>query len=161
MNTHTTLDFFHHHLTTLEKLILGIPDERMAEQFPGLPNHPAWIVPHLCLGMQFGLAMLGREGFCPEDWQAIAGMGSTPTTNRAEYPHSVAALEHYRKGHDLLTMAVKSASPADFTATNPIAPARSFFPTVGHGILYVTTLHDAHHQAQLSAWKRAAGLAKS
>lgn len=160
MNTHAALDFFHHHLTTLEKLLDGVPDERWAEQPGGIRNHPAWTVPHLCMGIEFGLAMLGKDGFCPEDWGPLTGGGSTPHTDRAAYPHASAAIEHYRKGHDLLTMAVKDASPEALAAENPIEPARAFFPTVGHGILYVTTMHDAHHQAQLIAWKRAAGLVK-
>lgn len=160
MDTHTVLDTFHHHLTALERLLEDVPDKRMAEQHGGVRNHPAWTVPHLCLGIQFGLAMLGRDGFCPDDWKATCGMGSEPVTDRATYAHASIAMEHCRRGHDLLTIAMKETHPTTFAKKNPIAPARSYFPTVGHGILYITTVHDAHHQAQLGIWKRAAGLMK-
>lgn len=161
MNEDIALHFFTGALQQLEGLLRDVPDQRWAEQPAGIRNHPAWTLGHLCCGHHFALTMLGRDSDVPKQWLKSMRVGSIPLADRSAYPSGDELWRHYRAGHVSVEQAVRAAGADDFARENPVEAARSYFPTVGHGVTYFLLMHEPIHIGQLVTWKRAAGLADS
>lgn len=159
MNTEVGLHFFNGALQQMEALLENVPDERWAEQPAGIRNHPAWTLGHVCCGHHFVLTLLGESSGVPKLWLETMNMGSTPVSDRSAYPAQDELWERYKAGHVSIERAVRAADAASFARENPVEAARSYFPTIGHGVAYFLQTHEPIHLGQLAVWKRAAGLA--
>lgn len=161
MQLNKAIEFLHRSGEELQALLADVPDARWAEQPAGVRNHPAWTVPHLCCGFRLGMDMLGRveQSSCPVAWRKTTDIGTLPVTDRAAYPAGDVAIETYLRCADEYAKAVVEADPKLFDQINPVVEERDFYPTVGHGVLYILLSHTPLHVGQLIAWKRAARLA--
>jgi hypothetical protein len=153
MNTDVAIDLFRLSGTQIQSAIEPIPDERMAEQFGGAVNHPAWTMAHLCVAIDFALMLLGAKGVAPESWMDLAKPGTIPTSDRATYPPKDELLATFKRAHEALESAVRSADDA-MSRQMPIEAFRDVFPTIAHGAAYFLMSHEPAHMAQLADWKR-------
>lgn len=146
-------------LGLLRKLTADLDDAVLAEQpAPGM-NHPAWIIGHLAWASDLGLQLMGRPGDLPADWPARFGMGSIPQADRAAYPEKSALLERLEAAHRGFAAGLPEVGPAALAAPLPEERIRTFLPTVGDALIHLATSHEGLHIGQLSAWRRARGLA--
>ena len=160
MQLEKAIEFLHRSGEELQALLTDVPDTRWAEQPAGVRNHPAWTVPHLCCGLRLGMDMLGlvERSSCPVVWRETTDIGTLPVDDRSVYPSGKVALETYLRCAEEYARAVRGTDPVVFDQVNPVVEERDFYPTIGHGVLYILLSHTPMHLGQLIAWKRAAGL---
>jgi hypothetical protein len=140
----------------IHEAVAAIPAERFAEQFPGIPNHPAWTLSHLSTSAAFMGQLLG------EDWAAAAadefsrfGPGSVPVADLTAYEPKNVVLAQLDERHSLLAAAIRAKHATHFAEPTPEF-LRAFAPTIGRISVYILTAHENYHLAQLVDWKRAA-----
>ncbi len=143
----------------MEEAVADVPDERMAEQFPGLPNHPAWSLTHLATAFDFTHVTLGGQRVCPAEWVEISKPGSTPQADRDVYAAKEELLAKYRDAGAALEETCRNADADLWQRESPEA-LQSFAPTLGHLATFMLAGHDLYHLGQLMPWRRAAGLTK-
>lgn len=142
-----------------------IPDERMAEQFPGIPNHPAWTLSHLWLSSAFVLKLLGVDTTPADDAEsrdamARFGPGSIPVPDASAYEKRDPLLSRLESLHMQVDNAVRERHAEYFDKPSPEF-LRQFSPTLGRIILYLIAAHESYHLGQLVLWKKAAGIQKA
>ena len=103
--------------------------------------------------------MLGLEPNCPTEWGELFGNGSTPTDDASRYPDRATLLAKLKEQHERVAKAYEAEDDASLAGEFPIEPLRQAFPTIGDGFNFLLVGHEALHLGQLSAWRRAAGLA--
>lgn len=145
---------FGFNLQYAKMLTADIPEDQMADQPGNIPNHAAWVIGHLATTLDYLGASFGLEPACPEEWGALVGNGSTPVSDRSQYPDKQTLIAALENGHSRISEAIASADDDLFTSDSPEG-IRSYFPTVGDFTMFVCTSHAATHLGQLSAWRRA------
>lgn len=140
-------------------LVNQIPDPQMAEQPKPAMNHAAWVIGHLANTCDFMGSMLDLDPACPPSWSDLFGGGSTPTNDRARYPDKQTLLDALANGHQRVGEAFAQATAAALAAPLPNEKMRQRFATVGKLLVFGLTAHEMVHLGQLSAWRRANGLA--
>jgi hypothetical protein len=143
-----------------QALINDIPAERFCEQPGAVRNHPAWNVGHITLGLDGAAVALGLESQVPEQWQALFGQGSMPTSKAADYPDKETLLKTFNDQLARVKQAIPEQLPAKAADQNPFERIRDFLPTVGDFVVFVTTVHPAVHLGQISSWRREAKLGR-
>lgn len=142
----------------LRMLVEDLPDERMAEQpMPGV-NHPAWILGHLAWSTDRGRSLLGLEAECPPEWTTMFGFGSTPSTNRGDYPSRDELVRAVERGFERLREQATSASPEQLQQPTTNPRTKEFLPTVRDAITMLLTSHPGIHLGQLTTWRRMIGM---
>ena len=138
-----------------------IPDERLAEQFAGAMNHPAWTLSHLWLSSEFVLKLLDVDP-SPPDAAAMSrfGPGSTPVPDVNQYEKRDPLLSRLEALHLQVDNAVRDRHAAYFDKPSPEF-LRQFSPTLGRIIIYLIAAHESYHLGQLMQWKKAAGIQKA
>jgi DinB superfamily len=140
------------------RLIADVPDEHLAAHpAPGM-NHPLWVLGHLTVAADYGLEIVGRPYAAPSAFHDLFGPGTEPTPDRAKYPPWADVLTAYQAGHAAFAAAAAEADPARMRQPNELG----FLPeltTLGAVVAHLLTTHEGIHLGQLSAWRRAAGLA--
>lgn len=152
------LNSFSMTLAYLERLVADVPDERFAEQPPGLTNHPAWVIGHLAMSLQAMGGELGLTTWLPKDWPSQFGTGSIPTSDRPSYPSKQELLENLEEGRRRLAVALLSVSENVLSAPLPDVRYQPLFPTLGHAVTHILGAHAAVHVGQVTVWRRAIGL---
>lgn len=140
-------------------LVADVPEEKLTIQPSGIVNHPAWTLGHLANTADLALKLLGGSPLCTAEWGEKFGRGSTPVADRAAYPTKEALMAALETGHGKLAAAAEAATGETISAVNPIERNRHSFPTVGALVAHIMTTHEANHLGQLSAWRRAMGMA--
>lgn len=154
-----TLSLYADSLRQIEEMLSNVPDEAMARQFPGVVNHPAWTIGHLCTSSAFVLFLLEEKLDASLQLEREKyGPGSVPNSTRSNYPSKQQLLAELRSMHTQVAKAVEAKHDAYFAKQAPEA-VRSFFPTIGRGVMYLIACHEPYHQGQLAQWKKAAGIA--
>ena len=143
----------------IERLVKDLSDEQMVSQPNGVVNHPAWTLRHLASSSNFLATTLGLESTTPAAWDAPSP-GGIPSGDASEYPSKAELLSQLKAQHERVAEAVSNADPETFTK-EPAEEMRSYFPKVGDLIDYMLTAHEGTHIGQISAWRRAMGLAPS
>ena len=154
------LPAFNLNLWYSQKLVADLADEQMcAQPVPGrVMNHPAFLLGHLALvAGNFGTSMVGAAPVCPEDWKELFNQGAKPLADRGRYPSKAVLLKALEDAHARLADAVAKATPEVLARPAP-ERIRERFPTVGALLVGLMTGHEASHNGQLSAWRRAMGL---
>ena len=142
-----------------KKLVADIPDERMAEQpAPGM-NHAAWVLGHLTFVGDSMIRVFDQPFSMPKEWVELFNLSSKPTSDRAKYPSKAALLEAYDRSYARLTEAVKNATSESLEREFPNPKLRTQLPTVGVAMVHILCSHHGLHLGQLSAWRRALGMA--
>lgn len=149
------------------KIARSMPEDIVAQRPAGLSQSPAWIVCHLYLADN----LLGKSlGLVPGDMQALfkdVGPGSdvdrageAMVTHFGGWLNAIDAATH---SHEALLESIVGVSDEAWSAPHPNENARSYFPTIGHNVVY-NVWHEGNHGGQLRAWvhaARQAGLLKS
>jgi DinB superfamily len=135
------------------------PDQWLAQPISGrVMNHPAWIVSHLNVYAPIAAALCRGAGFDdPIDHRF--GQKSKVALDPAEYAKSSALLAEYSRLHIDAQAALEIAGDGVFAAPNPLERWRAVHPSVGDMLVTLMVKHESGHLGQLSAWRRALGLA--
>ena len=145
----------------LESLVKDLTDEQMVQQPHGVVNHPAWTLCHLASSSNFVAQAFGLESTFPADWDAALKAAKVPSGDAAAYPSRAALLAELTGQHERVAKAVANADPALFAKEYPDENMRKYFPTIGAMANYMLAAHEGTHIGQVSAWRRAMGLAPS
>jgi uncharacterized damage-inducible protein DinB len=154
------LPVFNLNLWSSQKLVADLTDEQMcAQPVSGVVmNHPAFILGHLALvAGDFAGSFVGLSPICPAGWKELFNQGAKPLADRSLYPSKAELLQKLEEGHARLAEAVAKAKPEVLAQPAP-EKMRQRFPTVGGLLAGMMTSHEASHNGQLSAWRRAMGL---
>jgi hypothetical protein len=155
---HAVLRNYAFDLDYLKMLLADIPDDQMCEQPPGLDNHPAWSVGHLCVGAQFANSLLGKETSLPEGWARLFGRGSKPVSDASKYPRKVELLAEFERCHREVSETVATIDEAKLAKETPNPDFRQVAPTLSDVVVFVLINHTATHLGQIAMWRRAKGL---
>ena len=158
MNQQTVLEVFRFQRTYLSWLVDDIADDRMAFQPPGLPNHPAWQLGHLCATMDSAGAMLGGTKALDGSWNDRFGMGSRPTSERSRYPSKSELLKIFDERRENLVALFERAPAEKLNAPNPVATIAKQLPTVADMMVFLMLFHEGTHLGQMASWRKAAGM---
>lgn len=148
------------------RLVSDLAPEQFVAQPAGLPphiimNHPAWILAHLSVYAPNCTAMLRRTPFAdPIDHPF--GQRSKVSPDAATYPAVADLVEVYSRTHDEAEAALVQTGESDaavFALANPLERWRVTQPTIGDMLVTLMVKHESGHLGQLSAWRRAMGLA--
>jgi len=145
-------------LDYLRRLVDDIPDEFMARQTGGAVNHPAWILGHLIHSAQAIGGEIGLPPWLPSNWHRQFGTGSTPASDRSQYPKKATLLAALTDGQKRITERLNELGDQGLSGPLPDVRYREEFPTLGHAVLHILTSHAAIHVGQLTVWRRAVGL---
>ena len=144
---------------------LRLVSDLSAEQFAAQPvrgrvlNHPAWVLSHLNVYMPVVAAMVRGEEFVdPIDHRY--GQKSEVSLDPAEYAPGAELVAAYQAAHLDAERALAGAASEVLAGPNPVERWRTMHPTVGDMVVTLMVKHESGHLGQLSAWRRAMGLAR-
>ncbi len=143
-----------------QRLVADLTEEQMCAQPAAgrVMNHPAFLLGHLALvAGDFAGGFVGLSPICPEGWKELFNQGAKPLADRSLYPSKAALLQKLEEAHARLADAAAKAAPETLAQPAP-EKIRERFPTVGALLVGLMTSHEASHNGQLSAWRRAMGL---
>ncbi len=146
-------------LAGLRKISADIPQERMYDRAPGNGHPPVWLWGHLAITGEFGLRYVGIP-VAHRDWLRVFGPGSSDDVQPDAGYSKAGFLQLIEETYPRLQELVRQADP-ELLAKPHGAAILSGTPiqTVGDILAHLLTSHFSFHQAQLSGWRRAAGLA--
>jgi len=139
------------------KLLEGLPEQGFTHQPVAGGNHVLWVLGHLAATDDFFLTRLAnRESGLPQQWGALFGMGSTPTSDAAAYPSREEVLQRLAERREALVQWFRSLSDADLARTLPddfseFAPDYASLPTR-------IAWHEGLHAGQISTVRKSLGL---
>lgn len=139
-------------------MVADIPDARFAEQSHGAVNHPAWVIGHLVHSCQAIAGEMGMKPWLPDEWAACFGTGSVPQDARDRYPSKAALLDALADAQRRVLARQAELGEEGLKQPLPDERHRPMFPTLGHAVLHILTVHAALHIGQISVWRCAIGL---
>ncbi|MCA9271650.1 MAG: DinB family protein [Phycisphaerales bacterium] len=153
-----TLDSLRFGRGFLHMMLEKTPDELFCTPaFPGA-NHAAWVVGHLATTDEFFYKTLaGGEGVLPKSWDELFGMNSKCEADSSKYPtrtELMAALNERRE-----KLEAWFAALTDEDLMQPITGELEMFAKTVAQLGPSLSFHDGFHAAQISAARRASGLA--
>lgn len=140
------------------RLVEDLSDADFCCQPPGVTNHPAWLLGHLCFSFQAIGGEIGIAPWLPEDWGQMFGTGSTPTSNVANYPSAKSLIEEFSKASERISRAIEGLNDEDLDAALPDEGYRKTLPTIGHALTHILIGHASIHVGQLTVWRAASNL---
>ena len=150
-----TLDFSRN---ILLGLVEEIDDDKMCHQPVAGGNHTAWVLGHIAYADDlFAVEVGGRKSILSDDWKAKHGMGSTPTSDRADYPSKAEFLDKLATCRESLLTWFNSLDESELETPMPegwtdFAPNRAAFASW-------IAWHEALHSGQLTMIRKSLGLA--
>ena len=132
-----------------------LSEEQLVEAW-GEGNPPSWIIGHLSIANEFGVASLGGEPELLEKWMPVFGPGSPPT---GEHPNKAELVAMFERSSKRFLEAVKSASDEQLSKDRESPILKKELPKVVDMVGHLLTTHLALHVGQLSGWRRANGMA--
>ncbi|MGN6368480.1 MAG: DinB family protein [Phycisphaerae bacterium] len=142
----------------LQRFVADIPEEKMCVQFPGLVNHPMWVIGHLAQARAGMMGLLGQKADLPADWPTRFGRNSVPVADAGAYSRREEMIGILLRVHEELVGVLKGADDAALDAANPLERLAALFPTKRHLIWNVLTTHDGIHLGQIADFRRALGM---
>jgi hypothetical protein len=139
-----------------KQILADIDDARMTERPAGL-NHPAWLLLHLATAADYAAALLGGQGVCPAEWNALADTKKELTTNRADYPSKEELIRGFEAAYANASKLLQEASSDKLSQPQKLGFFESELPTVSDMATFLLVSHPNIHLGQLSAWRRAIG----
>ncbi len=126
----------------------------------GLPmNAAAWQLPHIAMSLSGAVKLLTGKQTVSENWLKRFGMGSTPSTNPADYPSKDESLAVLDASFDALITAFEQASDETLAEPTPHERLQRVAPTVGDAVIFLGISHVAMHIGQLQSLRRCLGFA--
>jgi len=139
-------------------LLDDLPDERLCEQPVSGVNHPAWIIGHLSNTADSVSAWFGVRPSISDEVKKTLGLGSTPSTNRADYPSKEKMLQLLNETHERLYQLIAAADESQLDAPTPFPRLAAGLPTIREALTFILVGHVGVHLGQLSTWRRMIGL---
>jgi hypothetical protein len=152
------LPIYRFNLVYSQKLVADVPDDQMCVQPVAgrVMNHAAFVLGHLAWASDNALTYLESKPTLGPEWKGLFGMTTLPQSDRSAYPAKDALLSALEGAHERLAAALSSATTEALSQPAP-ERMRARFPSLGHMLLGLMTAHEAAHNGQLSAWRRALG----
>lgn len=141
------------------QLLADLDDVQMVAQPVAGMNHPAWIVGHLIYSCQMIGVEMGLAPWLPGDWEQRFIAGSPVEADPARYPAKDELIAMFEEATRRVRERLAQMTDAELDGPLPDERYRETFPTLGHAVLHILTVHTAIHLGQLSAWRRAMRLA--
>ena len=145
-------------LADARRLLADVSDDRMASQPIEGMNHPAWIIGHVVYSFQMIGIEMGLAPWLPEGWADRFRTDSTPVSDRSAYPAKCELLGAFDDAAGRIRRRLAAMDDRDLAGPIPDVRYRQTFPTLGHAVLHILTVHTCVHLGQLSAWRRATGV---
>lgn len=130
----------------------------VAQPVPGM-NHAAWVLGHLTSTCDVAMMGLGESKVAPAGWHDRFGPRTEPLPDPATYPDKPTLLDTLRDGHAAVSKVVGALGPQRMLAPPADERFHPRWPTLGEMLLHVMVSHEQMHLGQVSAWRRAQGLA--
>jgi hypothetical protein len=139
----------------LTRYLAGFDDGNATRQAPNLPNHATWVLGHLALTMHRAAERIsGRE--LPPPWDpAPFAFGSTPVTDRAEYPPFAEMRRRFDDSLSRLAEAIRAAG--DEGLGEPVHWGQST-TTTKRDLAARMVFHNGTHTGQIVDLRRALGM---
>lgn len=138
-------------LTEAQMTAQPAPGQRM--------NHAAWVLSHLNVYSPIAAAMLrGRPFADPLD--ARYGQKSEVSDDPGEYEAKAILVEAFTRLHDDAARALEETTPEILASPTALERWRTQHPLNGQMAMTLMVKHESFHLGQLSAWRRAMGLAR-
>ncbi len=141
------------------KLARDIAQDQMTHRPMPNCNHTAWLLGHLAYADNgFYTKLSGNDPVIPENFEALFGMGTTPSDDACLYPSKAELLEVLERSHAALTDWFKSL-PEEKLA-EPLPEGMEMFGA-NHATLAATMAwHEGVHNGQLIEVRRSLGLSR-
>jgi hypothetical protein len=147
---------FAYALDYLREQVADVNDADMAQQPPGVVNHPAWVIGHLTITCQMLAGdVAGMPAWLPDDWRERYGTGSKPLPDAARYEPKERLLTMLREAQERTTRAVERLEGSRLDEPFPHAELLYVFPTIRHAIVQVLVGHASMHVGQVAVWRKA------
>ncbi len=148
-------------LHQVRRLTADLSDAQMVHQSQPNINHAAWTVGHLVYSAQTIAVELGLNTWLSPDWLELFATGTTPRPVAGMYPKKDELLEALEDARRRLVR--RMAVMKDNDLMRPMGDRRyhGIFPSLGHAVLHVLTVHPSIHLGQLTVWRRSLGLSSS
>ena len=157
------LSAYRFNLAYASELVADVEEELVYRSFgDGLENHPGFTLGHLVMASSLMVGHLGGEHDVPAGWEELfhrTGPGDPrrPQPGRVGMPSKAELLDTLRKKHAALEDIARSLPAARWQEPASWRFERHF-PTSLDLLMFLCVNHEAMHLAQVSAWRRAAGL---
>lgn len=146
-------------LWLIKETVKDLADEQMVQQpKPGM-NHAAWLLGHFCLERVFFSNVAPVDLAAPEGWNELFMPGTTPVAELGKYPKKAVLMAELEATQAAVEKAFLGMSEADMEKPTTDEELKDIFPTVGDTAVGLLMGHRSFHIGQLSAWRRAMGLA--
>jgi hypothetical protein len=142
----------------LRQLVADVPDEMLRRQINGVVNHPAWVIGHVIYSCQAIGGEMGINPWLPPDWAERFGTGTVPVEAKKDYPSKQELLDALSDAQQRVNDRLFALGDLGLTVPLPDERYREIFPTLGHAVLHILTVHTAIHVGQVTVWRRAIGL---
>ena len=138
----------------LTSMVDGIPEGQFQQQL-GKGNPPSWILGHLAIVNDYGVAILGGKPELLDEYLTVFGPGSPPT---GEHPPKDVLLGMFTASQSRF-MAALDGTTQDVLESERDSPIlKERLPKVADMIGHLLTSHISLHVGQLSAWRRERGM---
>lgn len=140
-----------------EKLLEAFekPEDWTRQLAPGT-NHALWFAGHMAACDNWLIGTIAPDRAKPwDDWNALFGTGSQPTSDPDSYPPPAEVLDAMRERREVLIELLKGLSDKDLEKASP-EMIKDWCPDVGT-IFEGSTWHEALHAGQVTLIRRALG----
>ena len=144
-------------LDAFQQVLADVPESRIGEPAPGGGHPPVWILGHLAICAELGLANFGIEMKHPH-WVEIFGPGSSDKIANAD-EYSIGEFQDViLSGYPRLADECSNADDQHMNVPHGLALLDgTSIQTRGDLLTHLLTSHFSFHLAQLSHWRRASG----
>ena len=138
----------------LTSMVDEIPEDQFQQQL-GKGNPPSWILGHLAVVNDFGVATVGGKPELLEEYLTVFGPGSPPV---GEHPSKNELLKMFTTSQSRFMAALDSTTDDVLGAERDSPILKEQLPKVADMIGHLLTSHISLHVGQLSAWRRERGM---
>lgn len=131
--------------------------EQWTHQVHAKANHALWFAGHMGVVDDFMISLVDPDKASPKaGYPERFGMGSTPTSNPADYPPVDEVLAYMRQRREVLTGILEGLGEDDLDRPTPDG-SPPFLPTFG-SVFQLTAWHEGFHLGQVSVAARGLGV---
>jgi len=133
------------------------PADKMTAQAPGQPNHCLWTLGHLATTYDWASGLLdGKGSQLPETYNALFGMGSSPSPDAKAYPPAAEVRTAFERAYERLRAAAATLTPSQ--QAESLKEATGGFASTKMDMVHKMGWHDGWHLGQLSTLRKFLGL---
>jgi hypothetical protein len=144
-------------LNDARRMVADLSEAQMRFQPMGM-NPPSWILGHLVFSAQAMGGELKISPWLPANWVKAFRTGSRPA-DQESYPTKDELTNALKDAYEKLSKRLRELGDEGMSTPLPDEKNRQTMPTLGHAIVHILSGHASLHVGQLSAWRRAIGLA--